>query len=58
MNAQESIVKKGTRMTREGPTDNVITVIGIHRNGVECILEDGRLVMVSFKTIEQAVSNA
>jgi len=58
MNAQESIVKKGTRMTREGPTDNVITVIGIRRNGVECILEDGRLVMVSFKTIEQAVSNA
>ena len=54
MNAQEPIVKKGTRMTRQGPADNVITVVGIRRNGVECILEDGRLVMVDFKAIEQA----
>ena len=58
MNAQEPIVKKGTKMTRQGPADNVITVIGIRRNGVECILENGRLVMVNFQSIEQAVSNA
>ena len=55
MNAQEPIVKKGTRMTCGATSGHAAAVVGIRKDGVECILEDGRLVTVNFQSIERAV---
>jgi len=52
MKEQTPIVKKGTKM--EASSHSVI-VVGIRRHGVECILEDGRLVTVSFQDVERGM---
>jgi len=52
MKDQTPIVKKGTKMEASGHS---VIVVGIRRGGIECILEDGRLVTVSFRDVEQGM---